>query len=471
MYKKSRQSWLKHVDFLLIDLILVAVVYYGCIIFRSNYSELQMKHMMIRQLGPMLILVYLSISILGSSYKNILRRSAVQEIKSVLLQCFGSYSILSMYLYATQNSFLFSRIVYFTAAILTPVVVLGARIIWKWILRSYFINNNKQPRVLIIADSVRLDSCVRNIRRRRYIDFFVSGVVVTDAKRKGEQIADYPIVCNPEELKEYLLSEVVDEVLIATNSSEVLKDLSSYCIEAGITVHISLNVAVDDLPNQMIEKMGGQPVLTGSNHMAPGWQLFLKRVMDICGGLVGLLFTGILIVIIGPIIYKKDPGPIFFSQTRVGKNGRQFKIYKFRSMYQDAEKRKAELMSQNQMNGLMFKMENDPRILPGIGNFIRDWSLDEFPQFWNVLKGDMSLVGTRPPTLDEFKQYAPHHKMRLSFNPGLTGMWQVSGRSNIKDFEEIVALDNKYIVQWSIWLDILILFKTVKVVLGNDGSM
>ena len=154
-----------------------------------------------------------------------------------------------------------------------------------------------------------------------------------------------------------------------------------------------------------------------------------------------------------------------------GKNGKKFKIYKFRSMYMDAEERKKELMAQNDIkDGMMFKMDNDPRIIKGIGNFIRDYSLDEFPQFWNVLIGDMSLVGTRPPTVDEWEKYEMHHRSRLAFKPGLTGMWQVSGRSNITDFEEVVRLDTEYIKKWSPGLDIMILFKTVAVVLGKVGS-
>ena len=180
-----------------------------------------------------------------------------------------------------------------------------------------------------------------------------------------------------------------------------------------------------------------------------------------------------------PAIYIKSPGPIFFSQYRVGKNGRKFKIYKFRSMYMDAEERKKELMKQNRVSdGLMFKMENDPRVIgsekgpgKGIGNFIRKTSLDEFPQFFNVLKGDMSLVGTRPPTVDEWEKYELHHRARLAIKPGLTGMWQVSGRSEITDFEEVVKLDTKYISEWSFMLDIKILFKTVLIVLGQKGSM
>lgn len=196
-----------------------------------------------------------------------------------------------------------------------------------------------------------------------------------------------------------------------------------------------------------------------------------------------MLLTGIIFIFVAPIIYIKSPGPIFFKQMRIGKNGKKFNIYKFRSMYMDAEARKAELMEQNQVkDGMMFKMEYDPRIIgckklpdgtikKGIGNRIRDWSLDEFPQFFNVLKGDMSLIGTRPPTEDEWEKYSAHHRGRMAIKPGITGLWQVSGRSNITDFDEIVRLDRKYIDEWSLVNDIKILFKTVGVVLKGEGSM
>ena len=193
--------------------------------------------------------------------------------------------------------------------------------------------------------------------------------------------------------------------------------------------------------------------------------------MDIAGGLVGCILTGIIYIFIAPIMKVKSPGPVFFSQVRMGKNGKPFKIYKFRSMYMDAEERKKELMEKNNIkDGLMFKMDDDPRVIKGIGNFIRKTSLDEFPQFWNVLKGDMSLVGTRPPTMDEWDKYELHHRKRLAIKPGLTGMWQVSGRSEITDFEEVVELDTSYIEQWSIGLDIKILFRTVMVVFTGSGA-
>ena len=203
--------------------------------------------------------------------------------------------------------------------------------------------------------------------------------------------------------------------------------------------------------------------------------------MIACGGALIVLLPVFLIAIIGILI--SDWGPVFYCANRIGKDNKSFRMYKFRSMYMDAEERKKELMAQNKISdGLMFKMDFDPRIIgnkvlldgthkTGIGQFIRKTSLDEFPQFFNILKGDMSLVGTRPPTVDEWEQYEPHHRARMAFRPGLTGLWQVSGRSNITDFEEVVKLDTKYIDEWSLGVDLKILWETVRSVLGNDGAM
>ncbi|MBQ8166209.1 MAG: sugar transferase, partial [Lachnospiraceae bacterium] len=163
-----------------------------------------------------------------------------------------------------------------------------------------------------------------------------------------------------------------------------------------------------------------------------------------------------------------SPGPIFFKQKRVGKGGRYFNIYKFRSMYADAEDKKKELEEANEMSGLMFKVTNDQRITK-VGKFLRKSSIDELPQFVNVLKGDMSLVGTRPPTIDEFRQYQGHHRRRLTMKPGITGMWQAYGRNTVTDFEDVVKMDLQYIDNWSLTLDVKILIKTIITVLKEGG--
>ena len=273
-------------------------------------------------------------------------------------------------------------------------------------------------------------------------------------------------------------------LIVLTDDLPYPNELIRRLTETGVTIHLNLaKVKSEPGKKQFVEKVGAYTVLTTSMNYVSTYQLVLKRIMDIAGGLVGCFFTGIIFIFVAPAIYIASPGPIFFTQERVGKNGKHFKMYKFRSMYMDAEARKAELMKDNKLgDGKMFKLDFDPRvignrILPdgthktGIGDFIRRMSLDEFPQFFNVLKGDMSLVGTRPPLISETNLYELHHKARLAIKPGITGMWQVSGRSDITDFEEVVRLDKEYINNWNIELDIKILIKTVLVVLRKEGSM
>ena len=231
------------------------------------------------------------------------------------------------------------------------------------------------------------------------------------------------------------------------------------------------------------EKIGGTTVLTTSINYATPLQLIIKRLFDIFAGLIGSLAALLIIAIVGPIIRHKSPGPVLFTQERIGQNGKRFKMYKIRSMYMDAEERKKELMEQNRVkDGMMFKLDFDPRIIgneilpdgtrkTGIGEFIRKTSLDEFPQFFNVLEGSMSVVGTRPPTVDEWEKYEYHHRARLAIRPGITGLWQVSGRSEITDFEEVVRLDTQYITNWSLSLDLKILLQTVGVLFTHKGAM
>ena len=294
-----------------------------------------------------------------------------------------------------------------------------------------------------------------------------------------------PVVADAESVSDYVQKHWVDEVFVDLPETVVFpQKVFDTLVEMGVTVHLNLTRSTN-IPGkiQLVEKVGSYNVLTTTMNYATTKQAMFKRCMDIAGGLVGCGICALLCIFVAPAIYIASPGPIFFTQERIGKNGKRFKMYKFRSMYMDAEARKAELMKQNKVSGgLMFKLDFDPRIIgnkilpdgtkkTGIGQFIRSTSIDEFPQFFNVLKGDMSLVGTRPPLISEFDQYEPHHRARMSVKPGITGMWQVSGRSEITDFEEVVRLDTKYINEWSIGMDIKILLKTVITVLRRKGSV
>ena len=471
MYKQNLQSWVKHGDFLLWDLAAISISYWLAFAIRIIARKGTLYYPMMGRLWIVLLLIYFCVAMLSQSYKNILHRDRVQEVRSVILQILVSYAAFTIYFYLTREAFNFSRIAYMLSAVLALVLVYTVRIIWKRIIRLRLLENEKLSQLLVVSEEIYADEVMESIRQKRYNPFYVKGIVLLDRTREEEEVEGYPILCPADDLKEYILSEVVDEVMLNVTNLKKHQKLIQILLDAGITVHVGLPAASLKLPNKVFQKVGGQAVMTSSIVSAPGWKLAIKRIIDIVGGLVGTVITGILYLYLAPKIKKADPGPVFFAQERVGKNGRIFKLYKFRSMYLDAEQRKAELMAKNEMDGdLMFKMENDPRILPGIGKKIRESSMDEFPQFINCLLGSMSIVGTRPPTVDEFRHYEPHHKMRLSFKPGITGLWQTSGRSRITDFEEVVRMDNRYIRRWSLGFDLALILKTVRVVLKKEGA-
>ena len=333
--------------------------------------------------------------------------------------------------------------------------------------RRFYYKLKGSHKILLITATSRIDKVLERLLLSNDSSGELVAVSVLDRPDfRHEKVR----VVAEKDLMAYATHEVVDEVFINLPSEKYdIGEFVSKFETMGIDVTVNLNAFdLNFAGNKRIREVAGLNVVTFSTNFYKPSHVTAKRVIDICGSLVGLLICGLVAIVLVPLI-RKDGGPAIFAQKRVGKNGRYFKFYKFRSMYVDAEERKKELMAQNTMKGGMFKMDNDPRITP-IGRFIRKTSLDELPQFYNVLKGDMSLVGTRPPTVDEYEQYTPEQKRRLSFKPGITGLWQVSGRSEITDFDEVVRLDVSYIDGWTIWSDIKILLKTIKVVFKRDGA-
>ena len=351
-----------------------------------------------------------------------------------------------------------------------------ARVLFKEFLRRHISSEKNVQRVVVISEKALMEKTIKKlVERGSGVGYEVVRAYCADCD-KGESdekwmVGDVHVHYGIQDVTSRLITDPFDEVFINTPNipQSKMQDIILGFEEMGVNTHYCL-----ELPSvgKAVTEVGDfldYSVLSYNMNKASYKRLFIKRFIDIIGGAVGLVLTGIITLFLAPAIKIDSPGPVFFSQVRVGKNGRRFKIYKFRSMYIDAEERKKELEAQNEMNGLMFKMENDPRVTK-VGAFIRKTSLDEFPQFLNVLKGDMSLVGTRPPTEAEFEQYNEHYRRRLSMTPGLTGLWQISGRSDIQDFDEVVRLDLKYIDNWSLTEDFKILLQTVGVVLFGKGA-
>lgn len=483
MYRKESEGWLKHYDFILLDLICLhaafllayAICGYGI----NPYQELLYRNMAIfLTLGDIIVIFSFG------TLKEVLRKGYYQDFvmtvkHSVIL---GATAVL--FLFMLQEGQHYSRGSFILTIILYILFTYCVRELRKRTLRKKMADGGDRS-LLIITTAAAARSVVENIRDNNYARFRFAGLAIIDQKMIDKKIAGVKVVADQESAPMYVCQQWIDEVLIvAPDTAPCLAELKDKLSETGVTIHLNL-AKVTNKPGkkQFIEKIGNYTVLTTSINYASAKQLLIKRLMDIAAGLVGCALTGIIFVFVAPAIYLNSPGPIFFSQERVGKNGKKFKMYKFRSMYMDAEERRAELMKDNKLgDGKMFKLDFDPRVIgnkvlpdgthkTGIGDFIRRTSLDEFPQFLNVLKGDMSIVGTRPPLIGEVSLYELHHRARLAIKPGITGMWQVSGRSDITDFEEVVRLDKEYISNWNIGLDIKILFKTVLVVLRKDGSV
>jgi len=354
-----------------------------------------------------------------------------------------------------------SRLLFILFSVMSFSVILFTRVTLR-VFKAKKIGNG-YSNILFIGDEQTFG---------RYIKF----IEKTALKINIEKYMDYSDASlqSSESFAELLMKLSVDEVqfvhaLEGGNKADI-KWLLDVCDSMGVTSRIILDCFELNISKSYVQSIGTYPVITYHSVSFNKLHLLVKSVIDIIGAIIGLVVLLPVFLLTAIAIKLDSPGPVIFKQKRVGARGNEFNIYKFRSMYIDAEARKQELEALNKINGgLMFKIDRDPRITR-VGKIIRKASIDELPQLINVLKHEMSLVGTRPPTLDEVKKYNPEHWRRISIQPGITGMWQVNGRSQILDFDDVVKLDKKYIDEWSILLDIKLLLKTVKVVLTTRGA-
>lgn len=423
------------------------------------------------------------------------KRGILRHVKAAFLTNIFMAIIFSTIVYTTHISDSTPRLFFGTFFSINFSISFSCLFLIHLIKRQYLEHHTKKT--IIITDNSSLEKAVYDIQKLNSEDCEIIGITSLSGKQadrfykvkilssnlKSQSSKDTDSSSkNPElesiKLKELSLSTLeyvkrhqVDLVIFSVNHlvRRKIEHLIEAFSEMGIDSLITIDSFAIETLETKLEDFGTTNVIRLSPRLFTDGELLLKRLMDIAGALVGCFICILFGIIVAPLIFLEDPGPIIFKQKRVGRNGKFFYIYKFRSMYQDAEAKLQTLKDQNEMQGFMFKMKNDPRITK-IGKILRKTSIDELPQFFNVLEGSMSLIGTRPPTVDEYNQYSAHHKRRISIKPGITGLWQVSGRSEITDFEEIVRLDCFYIDHWSITGDIKILLKTFAAVFTGKGS-
>ncbi|MFQ9516357.1 MAG: sugar transferase [Eubacterium sp.] len=476
-----KNSWMKHLDFILADLLCINVTFLLAYFSRCGFHNMY-AHNGYRNLVIIAMIMHFCISFFRNYYSGILHRGYFDEFRIVVVHNILLIGLLFAYMFVLQLGNSYSRIVLVSFFLMDIITMYLTHIVLKYIQRKHVVQETKQQKILVVSTPELIEETIEKVMDGPDKSNQIIGVSLDREVPDITEIRGIPIVAIGRDVYEFACRNVVDQVLLCLNFSEMEKteQMTNKFLSMGITVHIKMDMLIEEAQNISFGHINSVNVMTTSTKTVSIVEIGVKRAIDICTGVMGCLITGVLYIFIAPAIKIADPkGPVLFGQERVGRNGRMFKIYKFRSMYNDAEERKKELMDCNKMNGFMFKLDADPRIIgsgpdgtkKGLGHFLRSTSLDEFPNFWSILKGDMSFVGTRPPTIDEYEKYELHHKSRLAAKPGLTGLWQVSGRSDMTDFEEIVKLDNEYIKNWSIGLDIKIILKTVWVVLARKGSV
>ncbi len=496
MYKRRVRGWSQHIDFMALDNL---CVFFSLLIgFLIVKREGVLTSFFFWRMILEAVLVNLVIIIVLDTYHSVLHHSPWDEMVRLFVQTvYVVFILLILQILGQTTDTDLPRIALYADPLYILFCFIMRQSYKSFLKKKHHILNRHS--LLIALEASQISTVIPRILRSNYGTYRFTGLAIMGADPSEErareairplreqypEVETIPIVATADTLEQYLTNNWVDEVYLdVPPQADLPVELINSLMRMGITIHTALT-SLDDIEsrNKNVEWICGHLTITTSLGYITGRDVFLKRIMDIAGGLVGSAFTVILTIPVGLAIWMSDPGPILFSQTRIGENGKKFQIYKFRSMYMDAEERKKQLAeTTGQEDRLMFKLEHDPRIIgqkllpdgrwkKGVGGWIRDLSLDEFPQFFNVLKGDMSLVGTRPPTVDEWYRYEPFHRSRMSARPGITGLWQVSGRSKIRDFDTVVRLDREYIENWSLRQDVHILLKTVWVVLTRKGAM
>lgn len=364
----------------------------------------------------------------------------------------------------------YSRLIFGYTGIFMVILLTLSRAIERSVLVSKYRKGIGVTKVVIVGAGEVARSLLRTFYARPELGYQVVGFLDDDPTRSRTPIGRFEALGTTDLIAEVISQQPVDEVIITLpwSAHQKIVDMINLCKQHNKTVRIVPDLYQMTLSRVTMDNLNGIPMMSVREPALRDWQALLKRVMDVLLAMVVLIITSPIIMLTAIAIKLDSPGPVIFSQKRMGKDGRLFNLYKFRSMCADAEAQVVALQEQNEASGPLFKIRNDPRVTR-VGKIIRRLSIDELPQFWNVLKGEMSVIGPRPALPCEVDKYESWHKRRLEVAPGITGLWQVSGRSDLT-FDEMVLLDIYYIENWSLTLDLMILLKTIPTVISGSGA-
>lgn len=363
-----------------------------------------------------------------------------------------------------------SRLIFLYIAIFVTLLLGASRSVIEAILRHLYRCDVGVQHVLLVGAGDVGRMVMRNIVARPELGYRLVGFLDDHPAKGSTDIGRFRALGAVSNLEAILQGDSVQRVIICLpwQSHRTTQHLLRICEQESVHAQVVPDLFHLTKSQMEVEDLNGIPLISTVGVSIRGWNLVLKRVSDLTLTVIGGLLSLPLTVLIAVAIWLDSPGPIFYSQPRIGKNGKPFRCYKFRSMVQDAEERRSDLSELNEASGPLFKVRNDPRCT-SVGRLIRRFSLDELPQLYNVLRGEMSLVGPRPNLPEEVAQYEEWHKKRLSVSPGITGLWQVSGRSDLT-FDEMVLLDLYYVENWSLTMDLGILLRSIPAVLRGRGA-
>jgi exopolysaccharide biosynthesis polyprenyl glycosylphosphotransferase len=429
-------------------------------IMRGEYSGAYSRHVGFLYLYSVLFLLF---AYGRKLYVPPRRAEFIQEVLDVLKVSLSATVVLSAFIYVSGNKTISREVIFGTLAF--SFVFLTA---WRAFLRFPGVGGLTETRnVLIVGTGAAGQALSQYLEDAPQLGYSVKGYTDGRSRSPSAYLAQ-PVLGPISELASIIRSHFIDEVLVTLpGDRELVRDVVIQARHCGTHVRVVPDLYDGLALGAPIESIGEFPTVTLHCRTIPALQLMIKRSVDAVVSTIALAALSPLFLFIAILVKLDSKGPVFYNSVRIGKKGKTFVCHKFRTMIADAEKHKASVQHLNEREEILFKISNDPRITR-LGRFLRKWSLDELPQLWNVLKGDMSLVGPRPPVPDEFKQYAPEHLRRLEVVPGLTGLWQVESRQS-PSFREYIQLDLKYIDSWSIWLDIRVILKTFFVVFAGTG--
>lgn len=469
MYRRSLEGWSKHWDFILLDTICLQIAYIIAYAYRFGFNRFAYNGKAYREIGILLCVIGLFVAMFFNTMKQVLRRGVLAEFRMTLFQSAMVFAGAVVCLFSTKEAENVSRVVLYVTVGIYTFISFAIRLLYKYFLNNYMFLG-KRRNMLLVSDKEMAERMINRLNSHPEECININGLVLVDGDGSETGVGDIKVVSDIAGAPDYIMTQWIDEVYIAVGDHDhIPEDFISECEEMAVTIHQRLILKDEARGYQLIERIAKEPVITNSINIARTWELFIKRFIDIIAGFFMSLSALLVMLVVGARIKKESPGPLLLKHERIGQNGKKFKMYTLRIMYLDADKRLSEWKEKH--GDELMGLSKDPRIIgnkeingeykTGIGVFIRKSSLQVLPKGFNVLLGQMSLVGTRAPSVREWEEYEHRHRARLACKPGITGLWQASGGISDMSFEEATELDTEYITNWTLGLDWKIVFKVL----------